>query len=179
MTENQRLPLHQFHIDHGAKMVPFAGYDMPVQYSAGVMAEHAHTRAAAGLFDVSHMGQVVLRGADYATLAAALETLVPVDVVGLAQGRQRYALFTTPQGGISDDLMFANRGDHIFMVVNAACKAADLAHMQAHLAPMGVSVELLQTRALLALQGPRARHPSGAFSEWPSPNRPRSGWLGW
>lgn len=156
MTENQRLPLHQFHIDHGAKMVPFAGYDMPVQYSAGVMAEHAHTRAAAGLFDVSHMGQVVLRGADYATLAAALETLVPVDVAGLAQGRQRYALFTTPQGGISDDLMFANRGDHIFMVVNAACKAADLAHMQAHLAPMGVSVELLETRALLALQGPRA-----------------------
>jgi len=156
MPENQRLPLHQFHLEHGAKMVPFAGYDMPVQYSAGVMAEHAHTRSAAGLFDVSHMGQVLLRGADYAQIAAALETLVPVDVAGLPEGRQRYGLFTTPTGGISDDLMFANRGDHIFMVVNAACKAADLAHLQAHLGPLGVEVELLETRALLALQGPRA-----------------------
>src|SRR5210317_1472124 len=88
MPENQRLPLHQFHLEHGAKMVPFAGYDMPVQYSAGVMAEHAHTRSAAGLFDVSHMGQVLLRGADYAQIAAALETLVPVDVAGLPEGRQ-------------------------------------------------------------------------------------------
>ena len=136
-------------------MVPFAGYDMPVQYAAGVMKEHLHTRAAAGLFDVSHMGQVILapRGSMHA-LALALEALMPVDVLGLVPGRQRYGMFTNDTGGILDDLMFANRGDHFLVVVNAACKAADVAHMQAHLSEVAV-VEPLD-RALLAVQGPQA-----------------------
>ncbi|MCR8726747.1 glycine cleavage system aminomethyltransferase GcvT [Frigidibacter sp. ROC022] len=146
-----QTPLYDLHLELGAKMVPFAGYAMPVQYPAGVMAEHLHTRARAGLFDVSHMGQVILRGAEP---AAALERLVPVDVIGLREGRQRYGLFTAPEGGILDDLMIANRGDHLFLVVNAACKAADVAHMRAGLP--GVTVEYLEDRALLALQGPGA-----------------------
>jgi aminomethyltransferase len=145
------LPLHDLHLDLGAKMVPFAGYEMPVQYAAGVMKEHLHTRTAAGLFDVSHMGQVILRGPD---AAAAFEALVPVDAIGLKEGRQRYGFFTNEAGGILDDLMFANRGDHLFVVVNAACKAADLAHMRAHMP--GIEIEEITDRALLALQGPRA-----------------------
>ena len=151
----KRLGLHDLHLGLGGKMVPFAGYDMPVQYAAGVMKEHLHTRAAAGLFDVSHMGQVILHPcAGMAALAHALETLMPVDVLGLSEGRQRYGLFTNDTGGILDDLMFANRGDHLFVVVNAACKAADIAHMQAHLSGVA-EVEPLD-RALLALQGPLA-----------------------
>ena len=138
-------------------MVPFAGYEMPVQYAAGVMKEHLHTRAAAGLFDVSHMGQVTVRArsGDNADAARALETLVPVDVLGLAPGRQRYALFTNDKGGISDDLMIANRGDHFYVVVNAACKDADFAHMRE---AIGEACELAlhEDRALVALQGPRA-----------------------
>lgn len=137
-------------------MVPFAGYEMPVQYPAGVMAEHLHTRASAGLFDVSHMGQVILRPRKtMEALALAFEAMMPVDVVGVAQGRQRYGLFTNEQGGILDDLMFANRGDHLFVVVNAACKAADVSHMQAHLSEVA-EVDFLSDRALLALQGPMA-----------------------
>ena len=137
-------------------MVPFAGYDMPVQYPAGVMKEHLHTRAAAGLFDVSHMGQVILRPkAGMAALCTAFEAMMPVDVLGLAEGRQRYGLFTNETGGILDDLMFANRGDHLFVVVNAACKDQDLAHMQAHLSA-AAEVVAVTDRALLALQGPQA-----------------------
>ena len=151
----KRLGLHDLHVGLGGRMVPFAGYDMPVQYAAGVMKEHLHTRSAAGLFDVSHMGQIILRPrGSMAALCLALESLMPVDVLGLAEGRQRYGLFTSDTGGILDDLMFANRGDHLFVVVNAACKAADLAHMQAHLSEVA-EVEPLD-RALLALQGPRA-----------------------
>ncbi|MBL4286244.1 glycine cleavage system aminomethyltransferase GcvT [Vibrio fluvialis] len=145
-------PLHVLHLEVGAKMVPFAGYDMPVQYALGVKKEHLHTREAAGLFDVSHMGQLRLHGEG---AAAALETLVPVDVVDLAEGKQRYAFFTNEQGGILDDLMVANLGDHLFVVVNAACKEQDINHLQAHL-PSGVELEIIDDRALLALQGPKA-----------------------
>ena len=144
-----RTCLHALHVELGARMVPFAGYEMPVQYPMGVMGEHLHTRAKAGLFDVSHMGQIVLHGPD---AAAALERLVPVDIQGLGAMRQRYALFTNDQGGILDDLMVANRGDHLFLVVNAACKGADLAHLQAHMD----GVQMITDRALLALQGPWA-----------------------
>ncbi|EKO3713080.1 glycine cleavage system aminomethyltransferase GcvT [Vibrio metschnikovii] len=145
-------PLHAVHVELGAKMVPFAGYDMPVQYPLGVKKEHLHTRQAAGLFDVSHMGQLRLHGVD---AAAALERLVPVDVIDLPVGKQRYAIFTNPQGGILDDLMVANLGDHLFLVVNAACKAQDIAHLTAHL-PAGVHLEVIEDRALFALQGPKA-----------------------
>lgn len=148
------LPLAGLHAELGGKMVPFAGYSMPVQYAAGVMKEHLHTRASAGLFDVSHMGQVILRGADPETLALGFESLVPASVLGLKEGRQRYGLLTSDAGGILDDLMFANRGDHLFVVVNAACKAADIAHMRAGLP--GIEVEEITDRCLLALQGPAA-----------------------
>ena len=123
-----KTPLHAVHLDAGAKMVPFAGYDMPVQYPLGVKKEHLHTRDAAGLFDVSHMGQLRLKGQG---TAAALEALVPVDIIDLPSGKQRYAFFTNEQGGIMDDLMVANLGDHLFVVVNAACKDQDIAHLQA------------------------------------------------
>lgn len=155
MSELLHLPLEELHVALGAKMVPFAGYLMPVQYKLGVMQEHLHTRAAAGLFDVSHMGQVILRGADYAAVAAALEALVPVDIAGLAVNRQRYGFFTNDAGGLADDLMLANRGDHLFMVINAACKDDDIALLQAGL-PAEVTLEVLEDRALLALQGPQA-----------------------
>ena len=137
-------------------MVPFAGYEMPVQYPAGVMKEHLHTRAAAGLFDVSHMGQVILQPkGSYEALALGLEALMPVDVLSVVPGRQRYGLFTNETGGILDDLMFANRGDHIFVVVNAACKGADIAHMTAHLSGVADVIPVTD-RGLLALQGPQA-----------------------
>jgi aminomethyltransferase len=156
LTDLEKLGLHDLHVSLGGKMVPFAGYEMPVQYTAGVMKEHLHTRTAAGLFDVSHMGQVILRPkAGMAALVAGFEAMMPVDVAGLAEGRQRYGLFTNDQGGILDDLMFANRGDHLFVVVNAACKAADIAHMQARLAPVA-EVLPVTDRGLLALQGPQA-----------------------
>ena len=154
MSDLLHTPLHDLHVELGGKMVPFAGYAMPVQYPLGVMKEHDHTRTRAGLFDVSHMGQVIVRGPDFATAARAFETLVPMDVLGLDTDRQRYGFFTNDAGGIMDDLMFANRGDHLFVVVNAACKGADIAHMQAHLA--GVEVTEITDRALLALQGPSA-----------------------
>ena len=148
----KHTPLHDLHVELGARMVPFAGYDMPVQYPGGMIAEHNHTRSQAGLFDVSHMGQVRLAG-DGA--AAALESLVPVDVVGLGAGRQRYALFTDETGGILDDLMVTNAGDHLFVVVNGACKDADIAHLRRGLDGR-CDVEALDDRALLALQGPAA-----------------------
>ena len=163
MSDLLHTPLHAFHVDHGAKMVPFAGYDMPVQYPAGVMKEHIQTRDSAGLFDVSHMGQVIVRGPDYATAALALEALIPVDVLDLAPNRQRYGFFTNAQGGITDDLMLANRGDHVFVVVNAACKGADIAHMTANM-PDGVTVIEITDRALLALQGPRAEEALAALN---------------
>jgi aminomethyltransferase len=154
MSEMLQTPLHDLHVKLGAKMVPFAGYAMPVQYPMGVMQEHTHTRTKAGLFDVSHMGQVTVKGDDFDTAALALETLIPVDILSLGQDRQRYGFFTNDAGGIMDDLMIANRGDHVFVVVNAGCKAADVAHMQANLD--GVVVTEITDRALLALQGPLA-----------------------
>ncbi|MEF1339655.1 glycine cleavage system aminomethyltransferase GcvT, partial [Vibrio rotiferianus] len=155
-----KTPLHALHVEVGAKMVPFAGYDMPVQYPLGVKKEHLHTRDAAGLFDVSHMGQLRLIG-DGA--AAFLETLVPVDIVDLGAGKQRYAFFTNEQGGIMDDLMVANLGDHLFVVVNAACKEQDIAHLQAHL-PSGIELEIIDDRALLAIQGPKAAEVLARFA---------------
>jgi len=146
-----KTPLFDLHVELGGKMVPFAGYEMPVQYPLGVKKEHLHTREAAGLFDVSHMGQVRLRGAN---AAAALETLVPVDIIDLPVGKQRYAVFTNEDGGIMDDLMVANFGDWIYVVVNAACKEQDIAHMRANLGD-DVEVEVLEDRALIAIQGPK------------------------
>jgi glycine cleavage system H protein len=150
-------PLHALHVARGGKMVPFAGYDMPVQYAAGVLREHLHTRNAAGLFDVSHMGQLALRPKSGKVLAAALalERLVPADIVAVAPGRQRYAQFTDASGGILDDLMVANFGDHLFLVVNAACKVEDEAHLRANLSDVCV-IDSLADRALIALQGPKA-----------------------
>jgi aminomethyltransferase len=147
-----RTPLHALHVSLGAKMVPFAGYDMPVQYPTGILAEHQQCRTAAALFDVSHMGQVRLDGSD---AVAAIETLVPGDVAALAPGRTRYSMFTLDDGGIIDDLMVTNAGDHIYMVVNADGKAADLAHMREHIGKR-VKITPLEDRALLALQGPQA-----------------------
>jgi len=156
-SDLKKTPLHALNLSLGARMVPFAGYEMPVQYAAGVMKEHQHTRTGAGLFDVSHMGQVTVRArsGDNADAARALETLVPVDVVGLAEGRQRYALFTNDEGGILDDLMIANRGDHFYVVVNAACKDADVSHMRAAIGE-SCEITLHDDRALVALQGPHA-----------------------
>ena len=146
------VPLNDLHIALGARMVPFAGYAMPVQYPSGLIAEHKHTRTAAGLFDVSHMGQLRLVGPD---AAVALETLLPVDVIDLGVGRQRYGLLLNEAGGIIDDLMFVNRGSDIFIIVNGACKAADIAHIQASI---GRRCEVIPEpgQALLALQGPLA-----------------------
>ena len=152
----RRMPLHSLHVDLGARMVPFAGYEMPVQYRLGVLKEHLHTRAAAGLFDISHMGQILLRPRSgvIGDAARALERLVPVDVLGLPTQRQRYAFFTNDSGGILDDIMIANRGDHLLLVVNAACKSEDEAHLRAHLSDE-CAVEP-RDRALIALQGPKA-----------------------
>jgi aminomethyltransferase len=151
------LPLHDFHVAHGARMQPFAGVAMPIHYAQGILGEHRHTRAAAGLFDVSHMGQILLRSrtADSLDAARALEALVPADVISLRSGRQRYAFFTTESGGIRDDLMVANFGSFLHLVVNAACTMADVAHLQEHLSAT-CSVELAADRALLAIQGPDA-----------------------
>lgn len=156
----QRTPLHGLHIELGARMVPFAGYDMPVQYPAGILAEHKQTRDAAGLFDVSHMGQAFLIGPDHETTARALEALTPGNFIGLAAGRQRYTLFLNAEGGILDDLMVTRPSDPekegwLYVVVNAACKDQDYAHLQANL-PEDVTLKVLEDRALLALQGPKA-----------------------
>lgn len=161
----KKTPLTALNIELGGKMVGFAGYEMPVQFPEGVMKEHLHTRAKAGLFDVSHMGQVILRpkSGKVEDAALALERLVPVDILGLKPGRQRYALFTDANGGILDDLMVANRGDHLFVVVNAACKEQDVAHMRANLSDLCDVVELTD-RALVALQGPAAESALAALA---------------
>lgn len=150
-------PLHALHVALGAKMVPFAGYDMPVQYKDGVLAEHLHTRAAAGLFDVSHMGQAFLTGPDHATVAAALEALVPGDIASLAPSAIRYTLLLNDKGGIRDDLMVTRTttDGKLFLIVNAACKHQDFAHIEANL-PQGITLTRLEDRALIALQGPKA-----------------------
>ncbi|SEP14321.1 aminomethyltransferase [Methylobacterium sp. ap11] len=157
MTASLReTPLHALHGEAGARMVPFAGYSMPLHYPLGLLKEHLHTRRAAGLFDVSHMGQIAVRArsGDLGEAARALETVLPIDVLGLGAGRQRYGVLTMPGGGILDDLMLAHLGDHYLLVVNAANKAADLAHL---LDAIGTActVEPVE-RALLALQGPGA-----------------------
>ncbi|WP_237154528.1 glycine cleavage system aminomethyltransferase GcvT [Oryzibacter oryziterrae] len=154
-----KTPLYDAHVALGARMVPFAGYLMPVQYD-GIIAEHNHTRAAAGLFDVSHMGQAWLIGPDHATTAGALEALIPADILNLAPGKQRYSQLLNDAGGILDDLMVSRPADpaldgRLFLVVNAACKDADYAHIAARL-PAGVTLDILTDRALLALQGPKA-----------------------
>jgi len=154
-SEQQHLlhtPLHGLHVQLDARMVAFAGYSMPVQYPNGLMAEHHHTRESAGLFDVSHMGQLRLSGPG---AAAAFETLVPVDAIDLPVGKQRYGLLLTDEGTIIDDLMFVNRGDDIFVIVNGACKAGDIAHIQQRIGSR-CQVTPMPERALLALQGPKA-----------------------
>ena len=145
-------PLHALHVELGAKMVPFAGYAMPVQYPAGILAEHRHCRYEAALFDVSHMGQIQLRG-DGAD--SALESLVPQDIIGLPVHKQRYAFFTNAQGGLQDDLMVTRRADHLFLVVNASCKQADTQHLITHI-DHRCHIVPLPDHALLALQGPKA-----------------------
>ncbi len=154
-----QTPLHDLHVELGARMVPFAGYSMPVQYPAGLMAEHLHTRSAAGLFDVSHMGQLHLVGPD---AAAALESLMPVDVIDLPAGKQRYGLLLNEDGGIIDDLMFFNRnmtdsanGGDLFVIVNGACKAGDIAHIAQKISDR-CQVIPMPEMALMALQGPQA-----------------------
>jgi aminomethyltransferase len=151
----RRTPLHALHLSLGGRMVPFAGYDMPVQYGSGIIKEHLHTRSAASLFDVSHMGQIMLRprSGDMADAARALETLVPGDMLGLAPGRQRYTVLTNARGGIIDDLMVSNREDGLMLVVNASRKEADETHLRSHLSSV-CAVEPLNDRALVALQGP-------------------------
>jgi len=156
-TELRRTPLHDLHLRLGARMVPFAGYAMPLQYAGGIIKEHLHVRAAAGLFDVSHMGQIALRprSGGVADAARALETLVPGDMVGLRPGRQRYTLFTDEAGGVLDDLMVSHQGDHLMLIVNAARKAFDEAHLRTRLSD-ACTVAPLADRALIALQGPAA-----------------------
>jgi len=151
-AEAKKTVLYDLHQELGGKIVPFAGYALPVQYPAGIMAEHKQVRESAGLFDVSHMGQLRLAGADR---VAALEALLPADIAALAEGRQRYSFFTNDAGGILDDLMISNQGDWLFLVVNAACKAADIAHLKAGLKG-DVTLTELTDRALIALQGPKA-----------------------
>ena len=152
-----KTPLHDLHIELGAKMVPFAGYDMPVQYPLGVLKEHLHTRAAAGLFDVSHMGQILIRpnGGDVKDAALALESIAPINVAGLKEGRQRYGLLTNDEGGLYDDFMVANRGNHLYVVVNAACKEQDLGLIREACAD-SCEIEAPFERGLMALQGPAA-----------------------
>ncbi|MBS1032461.1 glycine cleavage system aminomethyltransferase GcvT [Gluconobacter cerinus] len=159
MTDSlQRTPLHALNLELGAKMVPFAGYEMPLQYPAGLMAEHLHTRSKAGLFDVSHMGQIRIaaRSGDVRDAALALESLIPADYAGLAKGRQRYGFLTNDAAGILDDLMVANMGDDLFVVVNASCKEQDAALIEAALSDRCVVTRRFD-RALMALQGPQAQ----------------------
>ncbi|GFE95759.1 MULTISPECIES: glycine cleavage system aminomethyltransferase GcvT [unclassified Gluconobacter] len=159
MTDSlQRTPLHALNLELGAKMVPFAGYEMPLQYPAGLMAEHLHTRSKAGLFDVSHMGQIRIaaRNGDVRDAALALESLIPADYAGLAKGRQRYGFLTNDAAGILDDLMVANMGDDLFVVVNASCKEQDAALIEAALSDRCIVTRQFD-RALMALQGPEAQ----------------------
>ena len=160
----QRTPLYGLHVENGARMVPFAGYEMPVSFPLGVLKEHLHTRAASGLFDISHMGHIALwpKSGKLADVARALEQLVPMDILGLELGRQRYAYFTNERGGILDDLMVANLEDHLLLIVNAARKDADESHLQAHLTDQ-CRVERLD-RALVALQGPQSESVLARFA---------------
>ncbi|MGE0612224.1 MAG: glycine cleavage system aminomethyltransferase GcvT [Hyphomicrobiales bacterium] len=160
-----RTPLHALHLELGGKMVPFAGYDMPVNYPLGILNEHLHTRAGAGLFDVSHMGQASLKGADHETVSRALERLVPGEILKLGKGRLRYSMLLDGNGGILDDLMVTRSADEdgrLLLVVNAACKEADYAFLEASL-PGDVRLERSEDKALLALQGPKA---AGVMSRW-------------
>jgi aminomethyltransferase len=152
-----RTRLYDYHIANGSKMVPFAGYEMPGQYNLGVMKEHLHTRVAAGLFDVSHMGQILLypKSGVISDAALAIEALVPVNILSLENGRQRYAMFTNDDGGILDDLMIANRGDHLYIVVNASCKGNDFQHLKNNLGNE-FQIDMVEDRSLIALQGPLA-----------------------
>ncbi|PVB63055.1 glycine cleavage system aminomethyltransferase GcvT [Labrenzia sp. 011] len=159
-TDLKQTPLHDLHVELGARMVPFAGYSMPVQYKAGIMAEHLHTRAKAGLFDVSHMGQAFLVGPDHETTARALEALTPSNFVELGHGRQRYSVLLNEEGGIIDDLMVSRSPSpeddgKLMLVVNAARKDVDYAHFRAHL-PDNVTLQVVEDRALIAVQGPEA-----------------------
>src|SRR6185295_2938856 len=164
-----RTPLYDLHVALGAKMVPFAGYEMPVQYRLGVLKEHLHTRERAGLFDVSHMGQAVLAGPDHATTAKALEALVPADIANLQPGQQRYSQLLNDDGGIIDDLMVtrpvaAKDDGRLLLVVNAARKDVDIPHIQVGL-PSGVTLKLADDKALLALQGPTAKDVMAKLSD--------------
>ena len=163
MTQSLRkTPLNALHREFGAKLTEFAGYEMPVQYRLGILGEHQHTRKKAGLFDVSHMGQVILSGQSYEETALALEKVLPMDVLGLEIGRQRYGFLTTDEGGILDDLMFSNRGDHIFVVLNAACKDSDIKYLRSLLEP-NISIKEIESRALIALQGPASEAVIGKY----------------
>ena len=163
MTQSLRkTPLNALHREFGAKLTEFAGYEMPVQYRLGILGEHQHTRKKAGLFDVSHMGQVILSGQSYEETALALEKVLPMDVLGLEIGRQRYGFLTTDEGGILDDLMFSNRGDHIFVVLNAACKDSDIKYLRSILEP-NISIKEIESRALIALQGPASEAVLGKY----------------
>ena len=158
----RKTPLNAIHREFGAKLTEFAGYEMPVQYRLGILGEHQHTRKKAGLFDVSHMGQVILSGQSYEETALALEKVLPMDVLGLEIGRQRYGFLTTDEGGILDDLMFSNRGDHIFVVLNAACKDSDIKYLRSLLEP-NISIKEIESRALIALQGPASEAVLGKY----------------
>ena len=163
MTQSLRkTPLNGLHREFEAKLTEFAGYEMPVQYRLGILGEHLHTRKKAGLFDVSHMGQVILSGQSYEETALALEKVLPMDVLGLEIGRQRYGFLTTDEGGILDDLMFSNRGDHIFVVLNAACKDSDIKYLRSLLEP-NISIKEIESRALIALQGPASEAVLGKY----------------
>ena len=163
MTQSMRkTPLNGLHREFGAKLTEFAGYEMPVQYRLGILGEHQHTRKKAGLFDVSHMGQVILSGQSYEETALALEKVLPMDVLGLEIGRQRYGFLTNDDGGILDDLMFSNRGDHIFVVLNAACKDSDIKYLRSLLEP-NISIKEIESRALIALQGPASEAVLGKY----------------
>ena len=163
MTQSLRkTPLNGLHREFGAKLTEFAGYEMPVQYRLGILGEHQHTRKKAGLFDVSHMGQVILSGQSYEETALALEKVLPMDVLGLEIGRQRYGFLMTDEGGILDDLMFSNRGDHIFVVLNAACKDSDIKYLRSLLEP-NISIKEIESRALIALQGPASEAVLGKY----------------
>ena len=163
MTQSLRkTPLNALHREFGAKLTEFAGYEMPVQYGLGILGEHQHTRKKAGLFDVSHMGQVILSGQSYEETALSLEKVLPMDVLGLEIGRQRYGFLTNDDGGILDDLMFSNRGDHIFVVLNAACKDSDIKYLRSLLEP-NISIKEIESRALIALQGPASEAVLGKY----------------
>jgi aminomethyltransferase len=158
-TELSKTSLHALHLDYGAKMVPFAGYEMPVQYRGGIIQEHKHTRSHAGLFDISHMGQIRITGDD---ALGAIERLVPGRLTGLQPYTQKYTVLTNSEGGIIDDVMVLHAGDHVRLVVNAACKHTDLAYLQNKLGNQ-CDIQMLESESLLALQGPAAARILGEY----------------